>query len=74
MGNKKGLVGMSDGRHFDREIIVLCVRWLLGYKLSLGDLVEATAERGLVGVARVFRRLQILRKWSYGRLCCKYGR
>jgi hypothetical protein len=35
------------GRHFDREIIVLCVRWYLRYKLSLRDLVEMMAQRGL---------------------------
>ncbi|WP_433969856.1 IS6 family transposase [Tunturiibacter gelidiferens] len=35
------------GRHFDREIIVLCVHWYLRYKLSLRDLVEMMAERGL---------------------------
>jgi transposase-like protein len=28
------------GDIFDREIIVLCVRWYLRYKLSLRDLVE----------------------------------
>jgi transposase-like protein len=45
-----------DGRHFDREITILCVRWHLRYKLSLRDLVEVipqgdflrgVAERGL---------------------------
>jgi transposase-like protein len=36
------------GRHFDREVIVLCVRWYLRYKLSLRDLVEMMAERGFV--------------------------
>jgi transposase-like protein len=41
------LEGVFDGRHFDREIIVLCVRWYLRYKLSLRDLVEMMAERGL---------------------------
>ena len=30
-------------RHFDREVIVLCVRWYLRYKLSLRDLVEMMA-------------------------------
>src|SRR6202162_1045473 len=35
------------GRHFDREIIGLCVRWYLRYKLSFRDLVEMMAERGL---------------------------
>ncbi len=35
------------GRHFDRDVIILCVRWYLRYKLSLRDLVEMMAERGL---------------------------
>src|ERR1700719_286609 len=30
---------LFKGRHFDREIIVLCVRWYLRYKLSFRDLV-----------------------------------
>jgi transposase-like protein len=38
---------LFDGRHFDREIIILCVGWYLRYKLSLRDLVEMMAERGL---------------------------
>jgi hypothetical protein len=45
-----GLPNMDElfkGRHFDREIIVLCVRWYLRYKLSFRDLVEMMAERGL---------------------------
>jgi transposase-like protein len=34
--------------HFDREIIILCVRWYLRFKQSLRDLVEMmAAERGL---------------------------
>jgi transposase-like protein len=36
-----------NGCHFDREVIVLCVRWYLRYKLSLRDLAEIMAERGL---------------------------
>jgi transposase-like protein len=35
------------GRQFDREIIVLCVRWYLRFKLSFRDLVEMMAERGV---------------------------
>ena len=35
---------LFKGRHFDREIIVLCVRWYLRYKLSFRDLVEMMAE------------------------------
>jgi transposase-like protein len=38
---------LFKGRHFDRSIIVLCVRWYLRYKLSFRDLVEIMAERGL---------------------------
>ena len=38
---------LFKGRHFEREIIILCVRWYLRYKLSFRDLVEMMAERGL---------------------------
>ena len=38
---------LFNGCHFDRELIVLCVRWYLRYKLSFRDLVEIMAERGL---------------------------
>ena len=38
---------LFKGRHFDREIIILCVRWYLRFKLSLRDLVEMMAERGI---------------------------
>jgi transposase-like protein len=48
MRKEKELEGMFDGRHFDREIIVLCARWYLRYKLSSRDLVEMMAERVLV--------------------------
>jgi transposase-like protein len=47
MSKRKGLEALFDGRHFDQEIIILCVRWYLRYKLSLRDLVETMAERGL---------------------------
>jgi|SRR5882672_4320090 len=35
-------------RHFDQEIIILCVRWSLTYKLSYRDLREMMAERGII--------------------------
>jgi transposase-like protein len=35
------------GRHFDQEIIVLCVRWYLTFKLISRDLVQMMAERGI---------------------------
>jgi hypothetical protein len=38
---------MFKGRHFDRSVILLCVRWYLACNLSLRDLEEMMAERGL---------------------------
>ena len=38
---------LFKGRHFEREIIILCVRWYLRFKLSFRDLVEMMAERGV---------------------------
>jgi len=35
------------GRHFDREIIILCIRWYLSFKLSYRDLVRMMSERGI---------------------------
>src|SRR5687767_15008664 len=35
------------GRHFQDEIIVLCVRWYLRYPLSYRNVEEMMAERGL---------------------------
>ena len=47
------------GRHFDQEIIVLCARWYLTFKLSSRDLVQMMAERG-IGLAHttILRWLQ----------------
>jgi transposase-like protein len=38
---------LFKGRQFDRDIIILCVRWYLRFKLSFRDLVEMMAERGI---------------------------
>ncbi len=38
---------LFKGRHFDQEIVVLCVRWYLSYKLSYRDLVAMLGERGV---------------------------
>ena len=38
---------LFKGRHFDQEIVVLCVRWYLSFKLSYRDLVSMMAERGV---------------------------
>ena len=41
------LAELFKSRHFDREVLVLGVRWYLRFKLSYRDLVEMMAERGL---------------------------
>jgi len=41
---------LFKGRHFDQEIVVLCVRWYLSFKLSFRDLVAMMSERG-IGIA-----------------------
>jgi transposase-like protein len=38
---------LFKGRHFDRQIIVLCVSWYTSFKLSLRDLVIIMADRGI---------------------------
>ena len=38
---------LFKGRHFDQQVIILCVRWYLSYKLSSRDLVEMMGERGI---------------------------
>ena len=38
---------MFKGRHFDRSVILLCVRWYLAYNLSLRNFEEMMAERGI---------------------------
>jgi transposase-like protein len=47
MSKLKIVEELFKGRHFDRGIVILCVRWYLRFKLSLRDLVEMMAERGL---------------------------
>jgi transposase-like protein len=47
MSKRQNLDELFAGRHFDADVIILCVRWYLRYKLSLRDLVEMMAERGL---------------------------
>src|SRR5919202_752036 len=51
---------LFKGRHFEAEIIVLCVRWYLRYPLSLRQLQEIMAERNLsvdhVTIGRWFQR------------------
>ncbi len=42
---QESAVTLFKGRHFNHEIIALCVRWYVTYKLSYRDLVEMMAER-----------------------------
>ena len=43
-------------KHFLPEIIILCLRWYLKYKLSFRDLVEIMAERGFSQVHTTIMR------------------
>ena len=46
-------------RHFEAEIILLCVRWYLRYALSYRDLEEMVLERGLhVDHTTIYRWVQ----------------
>jgi transposase-like protein len=68
MSKLKSLDELFAARHFDRDVIILCVRWYLRYKLSLRDLVEMMAERGLsiahttIMLAPRGRLLSVIRK------------
>src|SRR5256885_9150111 len=43
-------------RGFDAEIIELCVRWDISYRLSYRDLVELMADRGIAAAQAFFRK------------------
>jgi IS6 family transposase len=46
-------------RHFESEVILLCIRWYLRYSLSYRDLEEIMAERGLsVDHTTIYRWVQ----------------
>ena len=47
MSKLRSLDRRFAGRHVDRNVINLRVRWYRRYKLSLRDLIEIMAERGL---------------------------
>ncbi len=54
-------------RHFQADIILLCVRWYLRYPLSYRDLEEMMLERGLhVDHTTIFRLSSkiTLRNWK----------
>ncbi|WP_034996134.1 IS6 family transposase [Beijerinckia mobilis] len=68
---------LFKGRHFDREIIILCVRWYLRFKLSFRDLVEMMAERGIsLAHTTIMRWIQCYvpefeKRWN--RFACRAG-
>jgi transposase-like protein len=39
---------LFQGRHFDQEIVILCVRWYLSFQSSSRDLVAIMREHGLL--------------------------
>jgi transposase-like protein len=50
---------LFKGRHFDQQIIILCVRWCVTYKLSYRDLAAMMRERGIsVAPSTIFRWVQ----------------
>lgn len=61
---------LFKGRHFGQEVVVLCVRWYLSYKLSYRDLVAMMGERGiLIAHTTILRWVQhytpeFERRWS----------
>jgi transposase-like protein len=74
--SKLSSIELFAGRHFDREVIILCVRWYLRYKLSFRDLVEMMSERGLsLAHTTIMRRVrryasEFVKRWNrFGRSC-----
>ena len=69
---------LFKGRHFDREIIILCVRWYLRFKLSFREPAEMMAERGVdqahTTIMRWIQRYvpEFEKRWS--RFACKAWR
>jgi transposase-like protein len=74
------MLSMDDlfkGCHFEREIIIICVRWCLRFKLSFRDLVEMMAERGISLTHTTIMRwiacyvLEFEKRWN--RFACRTG-
>jgi hypothetical protein len=76
MSKLSSIEELFAGRHFDREVIILCVCWYLRYTLSFRDLVEMMAERGLsLAHTTIMRRVrryasEFVKRWNrFGRSC-----
>lgn len=69
---------LFNARHFDREIILVCVRWSVRYKLSVRDLVEMMAGLG-VSLAHALKEVIVARDEPalgavfYARICHNAG-
>ena len=59
---KRNRPAIFRGRHFEPEIIATCVRWYLRFSLSLRNVEEMMAERGLM-----------VNHTTVWRWCQKYG-
>ena len=65
---------LFKGRHFDQEIIILCVRWSITYKLSYRDLANMMAERGIeVAHTAILRWVQRYIP-AFEKRWCRYAR
>jgi transposase-like protein len=65
---------LFKGRHFDRGIIVLCVRWYLRFKLNSWDLVQMMAERGVTLTHTTILRWVQRYVPEFEKRCNKYSR
>jgi transposase-like protein len=54
---------LFKGPHFDQEIVVLCVRWYLSFKLSYRDLVCMMNERGIC-LAHMTILPEFVKRWQ----------
>lgn len=78
MGNRKSMDASLEGRHFDRDVIILCLRRYLRFNRSLRDLVETISGRGLsVAHTTIMRQVQryapeFAKRWN--RFGAKTGR
>jgi hypothetical protein len=64
---------LFKGRHFEQEIITLCVRWYITFKLSFRDLVQMMAERGITLSHTTILRVQeyvpeFEKRWNHYKL------
>ena len=68
MSSALAVVSPFKWRHFAPEIILLAVRWSLRYSLSLRDVEELLAERGLAvdhtTIWRVVLQTPEVRRWG----------